>query len=216
MSEITQRFSEINIAQSNIENPAPKNVAGSRGELKFCEPEEAKNQTRFQHGRIPAEVQQKSGYDTKNSETLPKTNFGIAKESLTKLTKNEVISAVNMQLEEPEVESNFHQSMKCLDSGNKCREGHGNLSVSYKWNCYSTRTESALLKRSKKLLINLIDKELQKADAGKRKSHINLKKFNVNVNMSPLRINYKLEKLGHIQKINEELKILKDLHGFEG
>lgn len=79
---------------------------------------------------------------------------------------------------------------------------------------YPKRTDAALLTKSKKLLINLINKELEKAQSGEKAIHT--KKSNVSVNIPVSLSNSVQRKMGCIDKIKEELNILKDLEGIDG
>lgn len=71
------------------------------------------------------------------------------------------------------------------------------------------RTEATLLRKSKKLLISLIDKELQRVQSSPSKAEL---KPVVNVPVSY--DDSKQLKLQCIEKITEELAALKDLEGF--
>lgn len=92
----------------------------------------------------------------------------------------------------------------------KCRNMNGRKECPY--DSYPKRTETALLRRSKKLLISLIDKELQKVQTGRKTFH-NKKTA---ANDPELYSDTKYLKIECIDKITEELAVLKDLERIHG
>lgn len=121
----------------------------------------------------------------------------------------------NRVIVEPESEVNESspptpKNKQASDSESNCM--YCGKQYPFTFHCHPKRTEAALLKKSKKLLIHLIDKELDKVQGEKT---INIKQTNGSAN-KPLSVSNTVQlKIECFDKINEELSVLKDLEGID-
>lgn len=114
-------------------------------------------------------------------------------------------STVSVESQTDQIDSNFLNIKHILDEKRKCPIIYGD-----KVHSYPKRTEASLLRQSKKLLMSLIDKELQNVQSGR--TTLPVRKSLVNVPAS----HAKQLKMKSIDKITKELAVLKDLEGIHG
>lgn len=112
-------------------------------------------------------------------------------------------SRVSVQSQTDRIEPKSPTLNEIIGDASKSQISNGIKEYPFTHGNYSKKAEAALLRKSKKLLISLIDKELQKVQPSV-------------VNIRESRNKSKQLKMESINKITEELAVLKELEGIYG
>lgn len=213
MSEITQRFNEIDFIKAQVNN----NVSTFNGVHKNSNKDFSSNtgqETMVQDNRIELEngaLPIKSFVNEVNENIKKCKLILVIQRIMVNFLKLLGNSHVSVGSQPVPTETMSPTSNQFSDDGSTTRFMHSNKEYPFTHQCNSNKTEAALLKKSKELLINLIDKELDKTRSDQKTNH----NKNSNGNVPVLYSNSVQKKMGCINKINEEIGVLKDLEGID-